>query len=422
MYNKLKISIVWIMMLVSAFFFSCSKKSDVGKIIIPSDYLLKPDAQDTFRVVARTYSVDSLSTSSITYGLLGSYIDPVFGEFKASFITEIMRTSTPNFTSSYTFDSVKLVLRYDTVYLNSSEQEINIAELKESLIFDSTYYHNFDPTKVRQELIYKTKFTPNSDTVLAVKLPYSFGLNIFNNANDGYKWADTTFATFFHGFYIYSNPVVKDACIAAFNLFHTDTRLTLFYHNNSDTISDTLRYSFPVGTYSTRFNMFQHKYSPDIIANLNDPNAQVVYLQGGGGLNVNIELPDLDILKKQGLYAVNRAELVINADPYSLGDHNYYPTPKAAELYYRNDNGAMEFLSEYYTSDGNYLYANYLDDQFVFDITYMVQKIIAGKKKNNGFVLTVKDSKTSPARIVLTSGKNSKPMKLKLTLTKLPIE
>jgi hypothetical protein len=420
MYKNFSLSIISLIMLFSAFFFSCNKSSDAGINLVPKDYLIKTMAQDTFTVVAHTLRVDSIITSNATKGLLGSYLDPIFGEFKASFITEISPSLTPDFGTNPYIDSAVLYLRYDTIFGNKSVvQELNISEITDRIRIDSSYYQNFDIKTLNPISVLNTTFKPindyNRDSLLTIKLPRELAVKLFDVAT----WSDTTFSTYFKGFLISSNSKAIDASIASFNLFHTKTRLSLFYHNSID----TLEFKFTINSNTcAHINLFDQKHNssnflPDL-NNLNPPEDSVVYLQGGGGLKVKIQFPYLDKLKEQGVWGVNRAELVIKANPSTISTQNIFPAPKIVVLYSINDLGKQELLTEYYTSS-DYLGALYNNDQYVFDITYVAQKILTGKQNNNGFILMLKDANTNPTRIVLTSGKHSSPMKLALTLTKL---
>ena len=61
--------------------------------------------------------------------------------------------------------------------------------------------------------------------------------------------------------------------------------------------------------------MFSHEFdAPGFLPDLDNPEAKqdsVVYMQGIGGLKVHIKIPELDQLKENGLWGVNRAELVL---------------------------------------------------------------------------------------------------------------
>jgi len=421
MYKKFRFSIPLITMLFSAFFFSCNKSSDAGVDLVPEGYLIKTDAVDTFKVLARTNKIDSLPTNNISRALLGTYIDPIFGSLKASFVTEITPTTVPSFGESPVFDSIVLHLSYDTVFGNNKAiiQELNIAEITERIRVDSTYYHNLDPATLNpiyfaEDFAFMPQADYSRDSILSIKLPYAFGEKLFSNAS---VWKDTTFATFFKGFLI-SPKNIKDASVSSFNLFHSDSKLSLYYHNTKD----TLEFKFAVANTSARFNLFEHEYSSSpFFPYIDNPETQedsLVYLQGAGGLKVKIDFPDLDIIKAQGLYGVNRAELTINADPLNLNSHVMYPPPTTVVLYALTDLGKLEVLYEYIYGQ-EYLGAKFTNNKYIFDISFITQQILSNKRKNNGFVLMVKDGSIIPSRIVLTSGKHSSPMKLALTLTKL---
>ncbi len=408
-------------MLFSAFFFSCNKSTEAGIDLVPEGYLVNPEAIDSFKVLAHTYKIDSLPTSNITYALLGTFIDPIFGAVKASFVTEISPTTVPSFGESPVFDSIVLHLSYDTVFGNNKAilQELNIAEITQRIRVDSTYYHNLDPATLNPiyftgDYAFKPQADYGRDSILSIKLPMSFGKLLFDSAS---VWKDTTFATFFKGFLI-SPKNINDASISAFNLFHSDSKLSLYYHNTKD----TLEYKFAVANTCARFNLFEHEYSSSpFFPYIDNPETQedsLVYLQGGGGLKVKIQFPDLDVIKAQGLWGVNRAELTINADPLNINSHIMYPPPTTVVLYALTDLGKLEVLYEYILGQ-DYLGVKYTKNKYTFDISFITQQILSNKRNNNGFVLMLKDGSIIPSRIVLTSGNHSLPMKLALTLTKL---
>src|ERR1035437_4010104 len=70
---------------------SCNKSSEVGLNVQPSTDLLYVNYIDTTALVTRTVREDSLRTDQYQilagYGLLGKYVDPVFGTTTSSLYT-----------------------------------------------------------------------------------------------------------------------------------------------------------------------------------------------------------------------------------------------------------------------------------------------------------------------------------------------
>ena len=85
---------------------------------------------------------DSIISDNASNVLLGSYNDPLFGEFSSSFYTQLRLAGVdPNFgdPSSIVIDS--FVLGWSTSdIMGNGRQTFEVYELNESLSIDSTYY------------------------------------------------------------------------------------------------------------------------------------------------------------------------------------------------------------------------------------------------------------------------------------------
>ena len=120
---------------VSICFTSCDESSVVGLDVQPEHDLLNVGYQDTTTIFTRTVKGDSLITdeSLITtgIGLIGKYIDPVFGTSTASMYTQVRLPSnltSISFGTSPVCDSVILSLVYEgTAYgkKDKKQQKLN---------------------------------------------------------------------------------------------------------------------------------------------------------------------------------------------------------------------------------------------------------------------------------------------------------
>jgi hypothetical protein len=443
------------LVLFSVLFSACNKTSDLGINLIPDKYILDLNSQ-TVIGEAYTYKYDPIIThvgnttgsSGYYYGIIGSINDPILGTLKSSFVTEMRPTGILSLETTAVYDSVVLFLQYDSTVVKDKyygndaiSVTINISENTKKLSLDSNYYSNFDPGLFNAVLKTSKDFKPHQvflkpivyqgDTMrntLAIKLDSLFGKRFFDDAK---VWnGNITFSDYFKGLYISSNSSPIDASLSIFNLRNQYSRLSIYY-KNSPTDTVLRRYDFTFGNLCVNFNMYEHNFNaPGFLPDLDHPEATqdtVVYLQGLVGLKAKIRFPYLDKLKDEGSWIVNRAELVLQTGSNTIEDN--FPVPPEVNLYtveVKNDKDSLILLQEYTLTStdtyGNqssqYLGAGYDSGRYIFDITFLVQKILNGKVPNRDFIIQIKNGVINPARVVLTSGNNSKPMKLVLSLTK----
>jgi len=78
---------------------SCKKKQyQLGSDVIDSNTILGGTSIDTFSLVTYTIEEDSIISDNPSNVVLGSYIDPVFGSYNASFFTQLRLAGVdPNF-------------------------------------------------------------------------------------------------------------------------------------------------------------------------------------------------------------------------------------------------------------------------------------------------------------------------------------
>ena len=123
---------------------SCKKKQyQLGSDVIDSNTILGGTSIDTFSLVTYTIEEDSIISDNPSNVVLGSYIDPVFGSYNASFFTQLRLAGVdPNFGDPNTIviDSFVLALEYVGNYGDLDPQTFEAYELEESLSLDSTYY------------------------------------------------------------------------------------------------------------------------------------------------------------------------------------------------------------------------------------------------------------------------------------------
>ena len=137
---------------------SCKKKdSSLGLNDLDQNNLLNSAQVDTFQLETYTIAEDSVITDNPAFAVLGSYVDPKFGNVNANFYTQLVPSGlNPDFgdLSTITIDSVVLGLEYVGFTGDLYKQTLQVFEMSEDIHLDSTYYQfttkNVYPTSLIQ--------------------------------------------------------------------------------------------------------------------------------------------------------------------------------------------------------------------------------------------------------------------------------
>lgn len=433
---------------------SCNESSVVGLDVQPTNDLLNVGYQDTTTLYTRTVKGDSLITDesliSSGIGLIGKYIDPVFGISSAAMYTQVRLPSdiTPtSFGTSPICDSIILSLIYEGSFYGKKEkvnQKLNVYQLTQSMSTSSTYYSNNTLSKSSTDLtaaggyIFKPKTGSSlSDSVLVngvklkpqlrAPLDNTFGQLLLNNQTTGNLSSNASFQSFFNGIYITTENTTglatEEGDILHFKM--GESKIILYYHNSAN---DSLSYDFSLGSVA-RFNHFDHDYTgavSDLTTQFITPTQTqntTVYVQSMAGAKTKIEFPYLMNWLDMGAIAVNKAELVINVDT-SIATYNIdtFAAPAALIIYGINDDGTTYAIPDAFegaTYFGGTLSSGTL--QYRFNIARYIQQVFNGDRNNNGLYILASNGAAHGNRAVLSGGAtgSARPIKLNLTFTKL---
>lgn len=426
-----------------ALIFSCKKKTpeDIGLPILPGEDLLNAEFTDTLTLITHTVLDDSLKTDEVTPMLLGNINDPAFGITKASVFTQLALSKTnPAFGTTPILDSAVLSVVYSSgqYYGTLSPQKFKVYELTESLYRDSSYYSN-------RMLQYSTELgsayitpKPNlgTDSVLVDTLKYPPHLRITLDKTFFQNFLDnTTFYTgndallnFFKGIYISSSTGAPAGQGGVFymDLTHTYSRITLFYHNSTDTTSYYFGVSKDAGA---RFSHFEHDYSSvsEIITQLNTANTiqeDKVFVQPMAGLRTKVTMPYLKDFFNNGKVVINKAELIMPVDPSSLvgTDSIYTPHPKMVATIADSILGPV-IMPDYFEG-APYFGGEYdaVKKEYRFNIARYVQQVLNGTKENKGLYIIANARPTTANRVQLLGGSKSLPNHMRLKITYTPLD
>lgn len=424
--------IVWrksfLLLLLSSFIVliagGCKDEDELGTSLLPTADQLYTSFNDTSTVNSSTQTEDSLRTDELSYQLLGSDDDPVFGVSVASVYTSVNLEGTPTFGFQPVADSLILILAYAGYYGDTSgSQTLNVYNLTEDIHIDSSYYSSKtftnDPTTIGS-LIYtprpKTKVVVGSDTLsphLRITLSKTLADSIVALNGKTELSSNANWLAYFKGLYLASLPVNSPGAISYFNFF--SSKLTLYFH---DTSLISKNYNFSLA--GARINNFTHNYMGTPVGNqLADSSIgdSVNYIQAMAGVKTKISFPFLKHFLDSGSILLNRAELKITTGELILP----YNPPSKIFLVTKNESGEMVFPIDYFESadlyGGN---LNTTSDGYTFNIARHLQRYLNGTISNADFYLIISGSGVEANRAIIKSGSNSNTkMKLSLFYTKL---
>ncbi len=420
---------------------SCKDPEELGLEVLPNADQVFVLNTDTTTLATQTIVEDSLLSSGVSYQLLGSYSDPVFGRSDASFYSQVSLGLTPNFGQPGEVlvpDSLVLSLAYAGYYGDTSTaQIIHVYRMNETISTDSVYYTNkvFSLNAPTDDLTNNFPFflpkPTTSVSVLSVtqpaqlRIPLSLALadsllalNGQPQVTDNFSWLQ-----YFKGLYVKTDPVTGSGMgsVSYFNLFSSYSKLTLYYHNTT-TGADSLHYDFVISG-ATSVSHQEHDYNgsvTDVGHQLLDPtfNDSLNYIQSMAGVKTKLTFPYLQQFKDSGNIVVNKAELEITVQD---GTTSFYSSPSRLFLVYTDTSGNSFFMADYFEGatyfGGTY---NSTTRTYKFNIARHLQKILNGSVEDHGLFLLASGAVVQANRVVIGSGKNmGYPMRLHLFYTRL---
>lgn len=434
LFLKKNYMLLTLLLAVCAFVFdSCKKSTTNDDSLIPSNGKSKTAFVTNFKVNAVTVKSDSVRTDITVVSLLGSYIDPVFGMSKASVATQLF-LPIPNvdFGTNPMVDSLVLAIRYKDAYGSVSSindgQVLEAYELTQNLT-TKPYYSNesingfynpsqklcaqwFMPKLYDSVIVDGVKRAPQ----LRVRLANQLGQKLLLAGGNGQQGLQTneSFVSIFKGLYLTVNNVQSSGqgSILSFDLLSTDTKMTLYYHNDA---GSQLKYDFTIAGSSPRFNVFEHNYAGTAIEKQLNGTAldtNKVYIQTMGGVETKLMLPFLNTFKDSANTIINKAELVLNIE-----ESSNYPPPAKLYLLAINADGTTTVTKDMELESATYVNGLYNTDtkQYVFNMARHMQAIMSGSVSNYGFILYPLNDVVSANRVII---KAKNDIQFNLTYTK----
>lgn len=406
MMNTKWISFIALLTLVF-FYFSCQNEESLigNNILTDGEYTVERYSEDLVFLTESMIDEDGVFASSTT-SLLGSYLDPLFGQVDASFSFQIKLPANNMAFNAVNIEDIYLNLPYIAFYgnseLNKDELEFNIivSKLNENIADaeDNSNNTNFSSTPITST--YKVVGDISESNSLVLNLTESgFGLEEILNLNELDLENNEVFLDAFNGFKLEVEPINSiDGGIMYFNTTSDSAFLHVEYIN-SNTELDTVNFQI---ADQARLNYFQHDYTNTSFLNQDT----LCFVQSMGGVFSEIEINDLDLFMDSTYIAVNNAELTV-----AISENNgSFPLPEKLRLITIDNNG-VEDLTSIFT--GN---LDTLNNHYNFNITDCIEEVITNGLHPK-FKLETYDPSSTANRVVLDNS-IANPIRLDLILIK----
>jgi len=404
----------------------CSNDPDrIGVDILPSsdDFTVFFDSTEIIEV--STHYGDSVRSSSKSLQLIGSLVDSIFGSSKAEIITQLEAPGlVPAFDAGDIVDSAFLNLYFaDHFGDDEAVHQISVYEFTEELLYDTIYFSSYNPEGKYLPDVIGSGTAYTNDSVIRIPITDMKLLERIMSAEDTVYNNSSLFLELLRGFYLKVEDQVSGGSVLYTDLIDEQSVLTVYYRNDED----TLDFDFSMGrVFGLAINLFSHDYAGYPVEQYlidGSDNDSLAFIQGMGGLIINLRFPQLDAWRDtvmlSGPVAVNSADLVVIPEDEPLIDGQADEYPVGLNLYWINQMNQYIFVYDYLldetTFGGGY---NSNDNQYRFDIKAQLQSYINGDiEENVPFILSAGNSSSSLSYLILRGGNHSSPSRIRLELT-----
>lgn len=371
---------------------SCRKGEIIGREVQVGNNDILLLTSDSFHISGSTVEAQTERTDERFEGMLGAYIDPIFGTNVISFHSQFhMQEEGFVFPIDAIFDSAFVSFRLTGGYREKdidddigSLMHFEVYELAEDLDYESQYQSDYEASVnllligeyIGEVNLFDSVYVDGVAQPAQIRIPLTQTWTETLMTSDSLNFvSNTTFASFMKGLSIKpiqtSDPNGNGA-IFYFNPLSGFTGITIHYH----TSDDTTQFSFVTSTETANFMTFEHDYTnAPIGAILNDTSlgSNEMYLQSTIGTDVELELKDIAAAFASDPKIINIAELFIPVDTNEV----YYPLTKLT-VSRKLEDGTAELLPDQ-TQTGDRIIDGTLNSDssyYRFLITQYVQEII----------------------------------------------
>ena len=371
---------------------SCSEEVSsypVGADFVENDVNVR--IIDTFSIKAGTFKLDSLITSGTSRLLLGSVTDDNLGRLTAQTYFQVYPSSY-SISTDAVFDSIGLVLNYDTYHYGDTTQvqTYKVHQILESFEpyegddFYNTSQLKYDSSEALGEASFIARPNKVSDSIY-IPLSHALGEEIFNKIRDNEINNSDDFVRYFKGLTIIPDTLTNSH-VLGFGYSASwgeaeNSVMRLFYTLDIDDASEgnEQEIDFYIPSTAKQFNAISANLENTPIEQLVDDESitpsydsnDVVFSQAGTGISAKIEMPslrDLNAFSEQG--AALNAELTFR--PLKGSYSNNKPLADSLSVYIIDHKNRI--VSQLYDIDSNITYAilNQNDSEFDDNTYYSI--------------------------------------------------
>ncbi len=378
---------------------------------------------DTFSLKVGSIYVDTVTSVNPSYLMLGSYVDPIFGKYDASFYSQIRISAlNPDFgdVSKIKIDSLILGMRFSDYYGELDEQNFEVYEILQDL-YTTSSYNTKSTVSVKQDNLVlpgSGKLTPKpygykfaaaaNDTVydnIRLKLNPVLAQRFISDSKtqpESFKTMDA-FLTYFKGLQVKVNNANQQSSDGGVMSFAYPPIMTIYY--SQDGVAK--KFYFELNSSGVRFNHVECNYTGTDVEKLvlgqitdqKDFYAQSNHVRGTVDLSTINNIPSNSV--------IHYAQLIL---PVDFNNTNVYSLSK--ELYVSIPNSLTDPTLRYVASailDTTY-------HGYVVDVRDHVQQVITGKRLNYSLVFSPKFFSLSAERIHFLGPNNVGAQKPKLLI------
>ncbi len=417
---------------------SCKDPNTGGKDLLPPDELIGMAYTDSVTVNMDSRIIDSIPTFGTDFHLFGNYVDNELGRISAGTYTQLRFSGDKiDFGSADSLRADSVVLFLDVIgYFGRLEtpQLLKVHEITEK--FDTTSYASNDSLIVNPlDLAGKSKI--NSGTVgllkdVRVKLDKLLAEKLLFLPDSVKGKTNTEFTNYLKGLFISTYPVGQftsrePGAIMYMSLQSNDSKLILYYSKKDSVgnFTQSKKFEFGVTSSARQFHSIRRsdyesrKLGTELMATTRPHEFE--FNQSGAVIENYLSFP---FLKNLGTVGINKAELIIKADPNTLGAKigtTYRYAPPALK-FYQPDSTLKKIESELIVSSIEF---DNIKKQYVVSLTNYVQRILNGQIEDRGILIRSTDELNYIANTlnrVVIGGHNHPTLKpvLRVTYTTLP--
>ena len=331
--------------------FSCS--DDVKSYPVGTDFIedeINITIVDTFSIKAGTFKLDSLVTSGSNRLLLGSLKDAYFGDLNSQTYFQV-NNSDFTISSNAVYDSIGLVLNYDTYYYGDTTQ-VQTYKVHRLLEYfepeDGDDFYNTSKLEYDETVLGEVSFTPRPNSAtdsVYIALDEYLGEEIFNKIRDNEIINTDDFLQYFNGLTVIPDTASGNH-VLGFNAQTSEkidgnSSMRLYYTIKDDDNEDNNYYvDFVISSAAKQFNEIETDLTNTILVGfvdneeikLSTETDNLIFTQAGSGITARIEIPAIKNLLEISENATTlSAELTFIPLKGSYNENN--PLPETLAVY-----------------------------------------------------------------------------------------